>query len=113
MIGPWRDIGWHNGFLSIRKVGVRRDNLNQLVLSGFDDDLAASIRRVAEREKTSFDQAALQLLRKGAELDDRANGSGKIGSSLDEFFGTWTKEEAAEFDAAVAELRVIDESMWR
>ena len=87
--------------------------MNQIVLSGFDDELAASIRQVAEREHISVEQAALKLLRNGARLEVKPKPAGKIGNSLDEFIGTWTKEEAAEFDAAVAELRVIDEEMWR
>lgn len=87
--------------------------MNTLTLSEFDDDLVAAIRHVAERDRTSESQAALKLLRKGAGLEGGETANGKVGNSLDDFIGTWTKEEAEEFDAAVAELRVIDESMWR
>ena len=84
-----------------------------LTLNSLDDDLVSTIQRLAERDDITEDQAALKLLRKGAGLEDDAPGNGKIGNALDEFVGDWTKEEAAEFDATVAELRVIDESMWR
>ena len=87
--------------------------MNSLTLDELDDDLIAAIRRVAEGDNSTENEAAMKLLRKGAELEDVAPVNGKVGNSLDEFIGTWTKEEAEEFDAAVAELRVIDESMWR
>ncbi len=84
--------------------------MNQIVLSGFGDDLAATIRDHAEREQISTELAALSLLRQGAGLDRTENGSGKIGSSLDDFIGTWTEEEAAEVQSALREMRAIDEA---
>ena len=87
--------------------------MNTLTLTELDDGLVAKIRRVAERDQTSENQAALKLLRKGAGLKDGATSNGKIGNSLDEFIGTMSHDEAAEIDAAIAELRVIDEAMWR
>ena len=87
--------------------------MNTLTLSELDDDLVATIRHVAERDRTSENQAALKLLRKGAGLEDRAPSKGKIGNSLDDFIGTMSPEEAAEIDAAVRELRTVDKSMWR
>ena len=87
--------------------------MNKLTLNQIDDSLIAAIRRVAERDSTSENQAALKLLRKGAGLEEEAPSNGSIGKSLKDRIGTWSKNEAEEFDAAVAELRVIDESMWR
>ena len=84
-----------------------------LTLNALDEDLVSTIQRLAERDDIPEDQAAVKLIRKGAGLEDETSANGKIGNSLDEVIGTWTEEEAAEFDAAVAELRVVDESMWR
>jgi len=36
-----------------------------------------------------------------------------IGSSLDWFAGSWTEEQAREFDAAVADFEKIDEELWK
>ena len=82
--------------------------MNQLTLRGFDDQLAECIRSLAQREGTSLNRAALKLLRRGAGLPDTWEGKGKIGSSLDQFFGSWTQEEADEFDAALQELESIN-----
>lgn len=87
--------------------------MNTMTLNELDDDLVAKIRRVARRDDSTENEAALKLLRKGAELDEEAPPNGKVGNSLDDFIGTMTPEEAAEIDAAVRELRTVDESMWR
>ena len=42
--------------------------MNQLTVRGFGDELGESIRRLAQREGISLNQAALKLLRKGAGL---------------------------------------------
>ena len=87
--------------------------MNQLTVRGFDDELAERIQRLAKRDGTSLNQAALKLLRKGAGLADPAQRADTVGSSLDHLIGTWGEDEAAELDAALEEFRVIDEAAWR
>ena len=53
--------------------------MNQLTVRGFDDELAERIQRLAKRDGTSLNQAALKLLRKGAGLADPAPKSGHGG----------------------------------
>ena len=86
--------------------------MNQLTVRGFDDELAGSIRRLAEREGLSLNQAVLRLLRKGAGLTDGKRGVDTVGSSLDHLIGTWSPVEADEMDSALEELEVIDRSAW-
>ena len=88
------------------------DTVNQLTVRGFDDELAESIRRVAQRDRTSLNQAALKLLRRGAGLPDGAGGTNTVGASLDHLIGTWSRDEADEMDAALKEFEIIDESTW-
>lgn len=88
--------------------------MNQLTVRGFDDALSASLSQLAEREGISLSKAALRLMRKGAGLTESEIKPGKpIGHALDDLFGTWTQEEADEFDAAVAVFETIDEDMWK
>ena len=68
---------------------------------------------MAQRDAISENEAALKLMRKGAGLDERVPAKGKIGNALDEFIGTWTKEEAAEINEAIKELRTVDRSIWQ
>lgn len=66
----------------------------------YDDELAREIEDLARREGISRNQAVLRLLRKGAEIEERVEEEGVIGSSLDWFLGSWTEEQAREFDEA-------------
>lgn len=86
--------------------------MNQLTVRGFGDELGESIRRLAQREGISLNQAALKLLRKGAGLTDGQVNENTIGDSLDDLFGTWSAEEAEEFNAALQIFKRVDESAW-
>ena len=87
--------------------------MNQLTVRGFDDELSERIRRLAKRDGTSLNQAALKLLRKGAGLADPAQKADTVGASLDLLIGSWSDDEAAELDAALEEFETIDEAAWR
>ena len=87
--------------------------MNQLTVRGFDDELSERIRRLAKRDGTSLNQAALKLLRKGAGLADPAQKADTVGASLDHLIGSWSDDEAAELDTALDEFETIDESAWR
>ena len=85
--------------------------MKQLTIRGFDDDLAAQIERLANREGISLNQAVLRLLRRGAGLGDK-RASDTVGSSLDHLIGTWTTDEAKQVESAIEDFEGIDESMW-
>ena len=86
--------------------------MNQLTVRGFDDELSAAMRGLAKREGISLNQAALRLLRKGAGLTDSKSNPNAIGSSLDDLFGTWSRDEAERFDNALEVFETVDESAW-
>ena len=86
--------------------------MKQLTIRGFEDELAKRIRRLANQEGVSLNQAVLKLLRKGAGLGEGKGGADTVGSSLDHLIGTWTPEEADELDRSLDDLEEIDESMW-
>ena len=81
-------------------------SMKQLTVRGFDDELAETIRQLARRDGTSLNQAALKLLRRGAGLPDGQGDGRNIGSALDDLFGSWSQQEADEFDRALGGLRV-------
>ena len=87
--------------------------MKQLTVRGFDEELARSIQRLAKRDGTSLNRAALKLLRKGAGLGDGPAGADRVGSSLDHLIGTWSPTEANELNAALEEFETIDESVWK
>lgn len=80
----------------------------------YDDDIAREIEDLARREGLSRNQAVLRLLRKGAGIEEGREGEEDvIGSSLDWFVGSWSEEQAREFDEAVADFERIDEELWK
>ena len=86
--------------------------MNQLTVSGFGNDLADRIQRLARREGTSLNQTVLKLLRKGVELEEASEGTDTVGSSLDHLMGAWTQAEADEFDAALEEFEMVCAVKW-
>lgn len=87
--------------------------MHQLTIRGFDEELERRIRRLASREGISLNRAVLKLLRRGAGLGEGHDKPDTVGDSLDHLVGTWTAEEAAEFDRALEEFSRIDEEVWR
>ena len=85
--------------------------LEQLTIRGLGDDLARAIRRLANRDGTSLNRAAVKLLRRGAGLD-RGQGRDTVGSSLDHLIGTWSDERAHEVEQALRHFQTIDGAMW-
>ena len=86
--------------------------MNQLTVRGFDDELSAAMRQLANREGISLNRAALMLLRKGAGLTNSKGNPNAIGSSLDDLFGVWSQDEAEGFNAALEVFETVDESAW-
>ena len=86
--------------------------MNQLTVRGFDDKLSSAIHSLAKREGISLNQTALKLMRKGAGLTDSKGNPNAIGSSLDDLFGAWSRDEAESFDSALEVFGTVDESAW-
>ena len=87
--------------------------MNQITIHGLDEELAETIRRLAERDGTSLSHAACELLRMGAGLIVTTWEKPRVGPSLDHYIGSWTSAEADEFDAAIQEFEIVDETAWQ
>lgn len=85
--------------------------MKQLTVRGLGDDLTGAIRRLADRDGTSLNQAAVKLLRRGAGLED-GQSADTVGSSLDHLIGSWSTAEADEIERALKHFEMIDEAMW-
>ncbi len=86
--------------------------MEQLTIRGFEEELTLQIRKLARNEGISLNQAVLRLLRKGAGLSGKKERPDVVGSSLDDFIGTWSAKETEEIKRAVADFEEIDEKMW-
>lgn len=77
-----------------------------------DEELARQIEDRARLEGISRNQVILRLIRRGMKLAELPKRTGVVGQSLDWFIGSWTEEEAREFDEAVSGFGRIDPDMW-
>jgi len=86
--------------------------VKQLTVRGLGDELARVIRRLANRDGTSLNRAAVKLMRRGAGLEEGREAD-VVGSSLNHLIGTWSSAEAAEIDQALRHFKVIDKAAWK
>lgn len=82
-----------------------------LTLRGIPAPVEAAIRKRAERDRTSLNKAVISLLEEAVEKSTDAL-TGPPYHDLDEFFGTWSAEEADEFDESLRDQRKIEEADW-
>ena len=85
--------------------------MKQLTVRGLGDDLGRVIRRLAVREGTSLNRAAVKLMNRGAGLAPERD-AGVVGSSLDHLIGSWSQADTEEVERALRHFDQIDESMW-
>ena len=82
----------------------------QFTVRGLGDQLARAIRRLANREVTSLNRAAVKLMRRGAGLAEGREAD-VVGSSLDHLIAIWSGAEADEIDRALRHFEAIDKKV--
>ncbi|MCB1033052.1 MAG: hypothetical protein KDD47_04370 [Acidobacteria bacterium] len=83
-----------------------------MTLRNIPADLQRRIEEEASESRSSLNKTVLRLLEKATGVAPEGRAFRRF-HDLDRFAGTWTKEEAAEFDEALAEQRRIDPELWK
>ena len=84
--------------------------MNAITLRNIPLEVQEAIQRRTRDEGLSFNKTVLHMLEEALGLQQ---GSSKVRHhDLDHLAGTWSQEEADEFDAALAEQRRIDSELW-
>lgn len=78
--------------------------MKRLTIRNVPEDLAAALVAEKERLRLPLEETVIELLRRSLGIA-RSNGLARLA-------GTWTAEDLAEFDAAVAPFGQIDEELW-
>lgn len=78
----------------------------------YDEEIARKIDALAKREGISHNKAVGRLLRRGAGLVENAEDQDVIGDALDWFVGSWSQEQADEFEEVTAGFEMTDEDLW-
>ena len=84
--------------------------MNPITLRNLPPAVASAIRRRAMEKKTSLNKAVISLLEEGLGVRQRA---ATAYHDLDDLAGSWVREEAETFEAALREQRTIDRDVWR
>jgi CRISPR/Cas system-associated protein Cas5 (RAMP superfamily) len=87
--------------------------MKAITLRNLPPELAKAVRREAERKRTSVNKAVISLLESKADVRKKKRAAKMNHQELDALAGSWTKNEAAEFDKALAAQRSIDPELWK
>lgn len=87
--------------------------MKQLTVRGFDKDLLRKIQELARRSNLSLNKAALELMRRGAGLQEGVAPPNVVGDSLDAFIGSWSESQERELLEAISPFEMIEEGFWK
>lgn len=81
--------------------------MGAITIRNLPPEIDSAIRLRAEKDGVSLNQAVIRLLSETIRPPKN-----QTYHDLDHLFGIWTKEEADEFDAILAEQRQIEPTDW-
>jgi hypothetical protein len=97
----------------VEPLGITRTvPIHDLLIHDVDDATAIWLAEEAERQGTSIERVAGQLLRRALEWE-RRQAELPTYHDLDDLAGTWNEEEAAAFLQAIADFEHVDSELWR
>jgi hypothetical protein len=86
--------------------------MKAITLRNLPPKVAKTVQQRAKQKKTSVNKAVIELLEEST--GGRAQKKTPVRyHDLDQLIGTWTNEEADEFDKLIAEQRTVDPDLWR
>lgn len=86
--------------------------MSGLTIPSVPDELRRRLEEEAVRRGLPLDRAVICLLEERVGLIPAENDA-RTNTDFDEFFGTWPREEALEFEEWLRAHRQIDEELWR
>lgn len=83
-----------------------------VTLRNLPPDLANAIRRRAKEQGSSLNKAVIGLLQESLGKGARKSAP-TVYHDLDALAGSWSRDEAARFEASLRDQRAIDPDVWR
>lgn len=84
--------------------------MKAITLRNIPPAVEKAIRAKARQKKISANRAVIELLQERVGVLDSKK---VVHHDLDRFIGSWTAQEARDFDKALAEIRRIDPELWK
>jgi hypothetical protein len=94
------------------KLTSRGAIMTTLSVRGLEPDALSMLKSRASAENASVNTVVLRMIRQGLGQDVKPKPCQRF-SDLDALAGSWSAEEAASFDAAVAPFGDIDPALWK
>ncbi len=82
-----------------------------MTLRGIDEQIAGTLKERAKKEDTSVNTITLRILRESLCLEKQKRSI--LHDDLDYLAGTWSAEDAAEFERATAVFETVDKDIWK
>ncbi len=87
--------------------------MSQVTVRNLDPATEHSLRSLARQRKQSLSTVTLSLVRQSLGTEPRSITDTQQYRDFSEFCGLWTAEEAAAFDAVLAEQSQVDPGDWK
>jgi len=85
--------------------------MKAITLRNLPSKIARTVQQRAKQKKTSVNKAIIELLEESAGRSTKKKFPVRY-HDLDQLIGTWTNEEANEFEKLIAEQRTADPNLW-
>jgi len=85
--------------------------MSTITLRGIDPQLAQTLKERARQENSSVNALLLGIVKESLGLEKKQRR--KLYSDLDHLAGTWSAQEAAEFEQAIGSFETVDENLWQ
>lgn len=82
--------------------------MSSITIHALDQELDAAIRQKAKRDSRSLNKTIQLLLRQALMLN-----KDQVQSDFEQFFGSWTEEDATEFARSQEYFERVDEDEWK
>ncbi len=88
--------------------------MNQITVRGIPPEVERAIRSESGESGLSLNKTIIKMLKRAVAAREKKGSKQKTaGNDISRYLGTWTNEEAAEFDRVVEEaFEQIDEGSW-
>lgn len=77
----------------------------QLTIRGLPDEVGKRLQRLSRARQRSLNATVVKILEEAVGVEGRRRRLAR--------YATWTEEDLAEFEKALADQRTIDEELWR
>jgi plasmid stability protein len=84
--------------------------MGTMTLRGIDERIAGALKERARKEDSSVNTVMLRILKESLGLEKRKRSV--LYDDLDHLAGTWSDQEAAEFERATAAFEAVGKDMW-